>query len=105
MIQIIKCFAYLAEDAAYVLGTGHITWMVKIVHDGVKLDWYRLIFFQITASKFRILLTEDQWLPGLKRRLVVQTLGVTAPPQDMEEQQQDQKKEVREDSVMQITSL
>ncbi|KAG7225997.1 hypothetical protein INR49_018598 [Caranx melampygus] len=43
---------------------------------------------QITASKLGVFLAEDQWLPGLKRRLVVQTLGVTAPPPGLEEQQQ-----------------
>lgn len=79
--------------------------MVKVVHDGVKLDRYLFVFFQITASKLGILFTEDQWLPGLKRRLVVQTLGVTAPPPGLEEQQQDEEKEVREEGMLQITGL
>lgn len=100
-----KCFSYLAEDAAYVLAARHVTRMVKVLHDGVKLDWYLLIFFQIAASKLGVLLTEDQWLPGLERRLEVQTLGVTAPLPGPEEQQQDGEKEVREEGVLQITGL
>lgn len=70
--------------------------MVKVLHEGVKPDRYLLIFFQITASKLGVLLTEDKRLPGLKRRLVVQTLGVTAPPPGLEEQQQHEEKEVRD---------
>lgn len=79
--------------------------MIKVVHDGVKPDCYLLIFFHITASKLGILLTEDQWLLGLKRRLVVQTLGVTAPPPGLEEQQQYGEKEVRDKGMVQITGL
>lgn len=100
-----KCFSYLAEDAAHILATGHETWLVKVVHDGVKPDWYFFVFFQIAASKLGILFTEDQWLPRFKWRLVVQTLRVTVPPPGLEEQQQDREKEVREESMLQITDL
>lgn len=87
-----KCYSYLAEDAAYVLAAGDISRMVEVLHDGVKLDRYLPVPFHIAASKLGVLLAEDQWLPGLKRRLVVQTLGVTAPPPGVEEQQQHRQK-------------
>ncbi len=79
--------------------------MVKVAHDGVKSHRYHFILVQITASKFRILLTEKQWLLRLKRRLVVQTLGVTAPPPGLEEQQQNEEKEVMEKGMLQVTGL
>lgn len=88
-----NCFSYLAKDAAYVFITGYITRVVKVLHDRVEAASYFLIFFQITASKLRIILTEDQWLLGLKRRLVVQTLGMTAPPPGLEEQHQHMRNE------------
>lgn len=99
--KVIQCFSYLAKDVAYEPAAGDIPWMVKVFHDGIKPDWYRPILFQITASKFRVLLTEDQWLPGLKWRLVVQTLRVTAPPPGLEEQQQDREEEVRDEGALQ----
>lgn len=101
-IRVIKCFSDLAEDASYVLGTGYVAWMVKVFHDAVKADWYLLVFLHIAASKLGILLTEEQWLLGLEWRLVVQTLGVTATPPGLEEQQQDEEKEVREEGLLQI---
>lgn len=69
--------------------------MVKVFHNVVKPARYLLIFFHITAPKLGILLAEGQWLPGLKWRLVIQTLRVTAPPPGTEEQQQDGEKVVR----------
>lgn len=41
----------------------------------------------------------------LKWRFVVQTLWVTAPPPDLEEQQQCEEKEVRDEAMVQITGL
>uniref|UniRef100_G3P091 Biogenesis of lysosome-related organelles complex 1 subunit 3 n=1 Tax=Gasterosteus aculeatus aculeatus TaxID=481459 RepID=G3P091_GASAC len=58
---------------------------------------------EITASKLGVLLTESQRLPWLKRGLVVQTLGVTAPPPGLEEQQQDQEEEVQHRDALKIT--
>ena len=101
-IGVIKCFSDLAEDASYVLGTGCVAWAVKVFHDAVKADWYLLVFLHIAASELGILLTEEQWLLGLEWRLVVQTLGVTATPPGLEEQRQDEEKEVREEGVLQI---
>lgn len=101
----LKCVSYLTEDAAYVLPTGGITRVVKVVHDFVEPDCYLLIFFYITTSKFGILFTESQWLLRLKWRFVVQTLRVTAPPPGLEEQQQYEEKEVRDEGMVQITGL
>lgn len=100
--RIRKYFSYLTEDAAYVLATGEITWVVKVCHNGVKLDSYLPIFLQITASKLWILLAESQWLPGSKRWLVVQTLGMTASPPGLEEQQQEGQKNMVEGSMLQV---
>ena len=97
--------SYLAEDAAHVLATGYITWVIKVFHDSVKAGRYLIIFFHITASELRILLTKAQRLLGLKRRLVVQTLWMTAPPPGLEEQQQHGEKETRDDGRLQITDL
>lgn len=80
--------SYLAEDAAQVPAAGHVTRMVEVLHDLVIADGYLLIFFHVAASKLGVLLAEDQRLQRLKRRLVVQTLGVAAPPPGLEEQQQ-----------------
>lgn len=78
--------------------------MVKVFHNGVKPARYLLIFFHITAPKLGILLAEGQWLPGLKWRLVIQTLRVTAPPPGTEEQQQDGEKVVKGEGVLQDAS-
>lgn len=80
--------SYLTEDAAQVPAAGHVTRMVKVLHDLVIADADLLIFFHVAASKLGVLLAEDQRLQRLKRRLVVQTLGVAAPPPGLEEQQQ-----------------
>lgn len=98
-------FSYLAKDAAYVFITGYITRVVKVLHDSIEADSYFLIFLQITASKLGIILTEDQWLLGLKRRLVVQTLGVRVPPPGLEEQHQHMKNEVRNESKVPFWDL
>lgn len=68
--------------------------MVEVGHDGVELDGYLSVLLQIAASELGVLLAERQGLPGFERRLVVQTLRVTAPPPGLEEQQQDEDEEV-----------
>lgn len=80
--------SYLTEDAAQVPAAGHITRMVEVLHDLVIADGDLLVFFHVAASKLGVLLAEDQRLQRLERRLVVQTLGVAAPPPGLEEQQQ-----------------
>lgn len=72
--------------------------MVKVLHDRIETASDFLIFLQIAASKLGVILAEDQWLLGLKRRLVIQTLGVRAPPPGLEEQQQHMENEVSSES-------
>lgn len=100
-----SCFSYLAEDAAYVFTTGHVTRVVEVLHDGVEAHSDLLIFLQITASKLGVVLAEDQWLLRLERRLVVQTLGVRVPPPGLEEQHQHMEKEVRKESKVPFVVL
>lgn len=75
--------------------------MVEVPHDRIEADAYFFILLQITASKLGVFLTEDQWLLGLKRGLVVQTLGMRVPPPGLEEQQQ----HMRNDSKVQFLDL
>lgn len=100
-----SCFSYLAEDAAYVSTAGHITRVVEVLHDGVEADSDLLVFLQITASKLGVVLAEDQRLLRLKRRLVVQTLGVRVPPPGLEEQHQHMEEEVRKESKVPFVDL
>lgn len=79
--------------------------MVKVFHDGVKTHGYLFIFLQVAASELGVLLAEDKWLLGLEGRLVVQTLGVTAPPPGLVQRQQDEEEEAREEGALQITNL
>lgn len=104
-IKMKSCFSYLAEDAAYVFTTGYITRVVEVLHDGVEAGSNLLIFLQITASKLGVVLAEDQWLLRLKRRLVVQTLGVRVPTPGLEEQHQHMEKEVRKESKVLFVDL
>lgn len=67
--------------------------MVEVLHDRIEADSYFFIFLQIAASKLGVFLTEDQWLLGQKRGLVVQTLGVRVPPPGLEEQHQHMRNE------------
>lgn len=103
--EITNCISYLAKDAAYVSTTGYVTRMVKVLHDRIEADSYFFILLQITASKLGVFLTEGQWLLGLKRGLVVQTLGMRVPPPGLEEQHQHMKNELRNESKVQFLDL
>lgn len=100
-----ELFSYLAKDAVNVFITGYKTREVKVLHDPIEADSYFLIFLQITASKLGVILTEDQWGLGLKRRLVVQTLGMRVPPSRLEKQHQHMENEMRNESKVPFLDL
>ncbi len=50
--------------------------MIEVVHDLIEALGYLVIPVQVTASKFGVLLAEEQGLRRLERRLVVQALWV-----------------------------
>lgn len=103
--EIINCISYLAKNAVYVSATGYITRMVKVLHNRIEPDSYFLVFLQITASKLGVFLTEGQWLLRLKRRFIVQTLGMRVPPSGLEEQDQHVENEVSNECKVQFLDL
>lgn len=50
--------------------------MIEVVHDLIEALGYLVIPVQVTASKFGVLLAEEQGLRRLERRLEVQALWV-----------------------------